>query len=169
VDKSARVWDVGSGQQILQLATGGMIRAVAFTPADGLLVTAGMQQPIRIWDAADGHLVKTLESNEVGTLSMTLSQDGRWMASGEMDLSVQVWSLPSGERVGTVQGHQGMPAAVAFSPGASTLVSAAADRTIRLSRIDGVTQPTQALPGLEEVLMRYGLTRNPEQFLIQSR
>lgn len=169
LDKSARVWDVGSRQQVLQLDTGGMVRAVAFTPADGLLVTAGMQQPIRIWDAADGHRVKILESNEVGTLSIALSSDGRWMASGEMDLSVQVWLLPSGERVGTIRGHQGMPAAVAFSPGASTLASASADRTIHLSRIDGVTQATPALPGLEEVLRRYGLTRNPEQFLIQYR
>jgi WD40 repeat protein len=168
-DGTVRIWDVGRRQQLRQLDAGGMVRAVAFTPSQGLLVTAGMKQPIRVWDAADGRLLKELDDGPVGTLSMSLSQDGRFMASGGMDLLVKVWSLPSGERMGAIPGHQGMPTAVAFSPGTSTLASAGADRTIRLSRIEGIVHPTSPESALAEVMRRYGLMRDEERFLIQYR
>ncbi len=168
-DGTARIWDVSRRQQLRQLDTGGTVRAVAFTPSHGLLVTAGMKQPLRLWDAADGRLLKELDDGPVGTLSMSLSRDGRFMASGGMDLLVKVWSLPSGERMGEIPGHQGMPTAVAFSPGASTLASAGADRTIRLSRIEGIVHPMSPESALAEALSRYGLTREEERFLIQYR
>jgi len=68
-----------------------------------------------------------------------------------------------------VRGHQGMPSALAFSPGASTLASAGADRTIRLTRLDGIVHPVPAESGLQEALRLHGLTWDEERFLIHFR
>ncbi|WP_239469801.1 WD40 repeat domain-containing protein [Archangium violaceum] len=168
-DNTVRLWDLNRRQQILQLDTGGLVRAVAFTPSDNRLVTAGINQPIRIWDAMDGRLVKALDEGAVGALSIGMSQDGRFMASGGMDLLVKVWSLPSGELMGRSAGHQGMPTAVSFSPGMSALASAGADKTIRLIKFDDLAHPPPIQTGLAEAMLRYGLTWNEERLLLQNR
>ncbi|WNG22447.1 WD40 repeat domain-containing protein [Cystobacter fuscus] len=168
-DGTVRLWDVGRRQQLRQFQAGGTVRAIAFTPTHGLMVTAGMKQPLRIWDAAEGRVLKELDDGPVGTLAMSLSRDGRFMASSGMDLRVKVWSLPSGERMGEIPGHQGMPTAVVFSPESSTLASAGADRTIRLSRVEGIVHPPPPEPTLAEAMRRYGLTREEERFQLQYR
>jgi WD40 repeat protein len=166
-DGTARLWDVAHRQQLRQFEAGGMVRSVALS--DNRVVTAGMKQPIRLWDAGDGRLLKALDADAVGVLFMSLSRDGRFMASSGMDLRVKVWSLPSGELMGTVRGHQGLPSAVVFSPGAAILASAGADRTIRLTRLEGIVHPTPAESGLQDALRLYGLTWDAERFLIHHR
>jgi WD40 repeat protein len=169
-DKTVRLWDVGRRQSLLRLDAGERIRAVTFTASGHELVTAGMQQPIRIWSVVDGHLLKSLDEGTVGVMALGLSRDGRFLASAGMDMVVKVWSLPSGEPMGSVRRQQGFLSTVAFSPDGSVLASGASDRTVLLLRFDSLAHPPPAgRKPVEETLLRYGLTWDESQFLIQHR
>ncbi|RKG97130.1 WD40 repeat domain-containing protein [Corallococcus carmarthensis] len=168
-DKTVRTWDVARRQPLLRLDMGEPVRAVVFTPSELHLVTAGMRQPIRVWDVEQGRLLKTLDEKTVGVLALAVSPDGRFLASSGMEEVVKVWGLPSGERMGTLTGQQGFLSALAFSPDGALLVSAASDRTLQLNRFESIAHPPPAGAGIEDLLRRYGLVWDEARFLIQHR
>lgn len=168
-DKVVRLWDLARRQPLRQWDVGDRVRALAFTPGDNHLVTAGMKQPIRLWNASDGLLLKSMDEGAVGVLSLSVSPDGRFLASGGMDMRVKVWSLPSGELLGSVRGQQGFVSAVAFSPGMSVLASASSDRTLRLLHFDTLEHPPPAGAPLSETLLRHGLVWDEARLVIQNR
>ncbi|QAT83272.1 WD domain-/G-beta repeat-containing protein [Corallococcus coralloides] len=163
-DKTVRTWDVERRQPLLRLDMGEPVRAVVFTPSEPHLVTAGMRQPLRIWDVTEGRLLKTLGEKTVGVLALAVSPDGRFLASSGMAAGVKVWGLPSGEQLGTLAGQQGFLAALAFSPDGALLVSAASDQTLQLNRFDSVAHPPPAGAGLDGLLRRYGLVWDEARF-----
>ena len=60
-DKTARLWDVTTGQTIRTL-TGhtGRVYGVAFSPDGTLLATASFDTTARLWDVATGQTTRTL-------------------------------------------------------------------------------------------------------------
>ncbi|RKG87657.1 WD40 repeat domain-containing protein [Corallococcus sp. CA049B] len=163
-DTTVRTWDVERRQPLLRLDMGEPVRAVVFTPSEPHLVTAGMRQPLRVWDVTEGRLLKTLGEKTVGVLALAVSPDGRFLASSGMDAGVKVWGLPSGEQLGTLTGQQGFLAALAFSPDGALLVSAASDQTLQLNRFDSIAHPPPAGAGIDDLLLRYGLVWDEARF-----
>ncbi|NOJ96011.1 WD40 repeat domain-containing protein [Corallococcus coralloides] len=163
-DKTVRTWDVERRQPLLRLDMGEPVRAVVFTPSEPHLVTAGMRQPLRVWDVTEGRLLKTLGEKTVGVLALAVSPDGRFLASSGMEAGVKVWGLPSGEQLGTLTGQQGFLAALAFSPDGAFLVSAASDQTLQLNRFDSIAHPPPAGAGIDDLLLRYGLVWDEARF-----
>jgi len=168
-DKVVRLWDLARRQPLRQLDVGDFVRALVFTPDENHLVTAGMRQPIRLWNATDGHLLRSMDEGSVGVLSLSVSPDGKFLASGGMDMRVKVWGLPQGDLLGKVQGQQGFISAVAFSPGMSVLVSAASDQTLRLLRFDTLANPPPAGARLEETLRRHALVWDEARLVVHHR
>lgn len=165
-DKTVRTWDVERRQPLLRLDMGEPVRAVVFTPPEPHLVTAGMRQPLRVWDVTEGRLLKTMDAKTVGVLALAVSPDGRFLASSGVAAGVKVWGLHSGEQLGTFTGQQGFVAALAFSPDGALLVSAASDRTLQLNRFDSIVHPSPAGTGIDELLRRYGLVWDEARFLL---
>jgi eukaryotic-like serine/threonine-protein kinase len=50
-DRTVRIWDLGTGQEILKLSGGPVFRAVRFVADGHRLIGASMDRTIRIWDA----------------------------------------------------------------------------------------------------------------------
>lgn len=79
-------------------------------------------------------------SHQGQTITMDLSPDGRYVATGSLDGSVRVWNADSGKLLFEAkdeQKHSRFIKAVRFSPTESGLVaSASADKTIHLFRLD---------------------------------
>lgn len=70
----------------------GDVRAVAFTPDGALLVTAGVEGVVRVWDAAKGKLVGTREGG--GTLNaLAVSADGQTVWVGGDGNIVRAWDI----------------------------------------------------------------------------
>jgi eukaryotic-like serine/threonine-protein kinase len=64
--------------------------------------------------------------------SITWSPDGRYIASGSDDGTVQVWEASSGRLLHRYTGHAGSVNAVAWSPDGTQLASGSGDCTVQI-------------------------------------
>ena len=62
------------------------------------------------------HVRTTFTGHQGIVRSVDWSRDGRWVASGGDDQTVQIWDFASGEVISTLKGHSGAVYAVAWSP-----------------------------------------------------
>lgn len=75
-----------------------------------------------------------------------LTPDGRTLATANIDFSITLWDLASGQATRTLTGHTGNVSALAFSADGATLTSGGAEGTIRVwSAASGAL--TRAIPG----------------------
>jgi WD40 repeat protein len=122
---------------------------VALSP-DGKVLAGGRTenhgQPIRLWNAATGQFLGSLDDREdwVDVLSMLLwrrsfrtvyalafSPDGKLLAAAHGS-TVKLWDVASGQLRHAFHGHSSKVLALAYSPDGLTLASGSADRTVRL-------------------------------------
>jgi WD40 repeat protein len=94
------LFDPASGKKIRELVPGHLngATALAFHPDGKHLASAGRDTTVRIWNTADGKLVKELGKPRGGQFKdwiqgISFSGDGRWLAAADMAGAVQVWSL----------------------------------------------------------------------------
>jgi len=110
IDKTARVWNVDSGELLLTLKPEGFIHYTSSGP-----VTNPISVPV---------------------IAVAFSLDGKWLATGGADRTVRLWDVASGKNIRTFQGHRMSVTAVEFSPDGQWVASSSLDRTIRLWPID---------------------------------
>jgi hypothetical protein len=92
--------DPATGKMLRELAAEQLngITDLAFHPDGKHLASTGRDRLVRIWNIAEGKLVKELGKPRGGQFkdwfhSLSFSADGRWLAAGDMAGAVQVWSL----------------------------------------------------------------------------
>jgi WD40 repeat protein len=149
------------------------VSSVAFSPdgrwlASGSGGDSGASGSVRLWktstvlDArmdASGATPERLNNNEGWVGSVAFSPDGRWLASGDGDLSrtsgtVRLWDLDAPETEPMLlRGHEAPVSSVAFSPGGRWLASGSDDRTVWLWNISnielGAPEVAQVFSGYE--------------------
>jgi len=92
-----------------------------FSPDEDQVVTkAGWDNVVRIWDAATGRLEAELEDHAGGVDSVEYDRDGRLLATRDLNGTVRIWSVTSGDILLTLRDTD----SVDFSPdGRRILVS----------------------------------------------
>ncbi|ACK68582.1 WD-40 repeat protein [Gloeothece citriformis PCC 7424] len=77
-----------------------------------------------------------LEGHDSYVNSVSISPDGKTLASGSGDNTIKLWNLETGEQIRTLKGHEETVTSVSFSPDGKTLASWSYDKTIKLWNLE---------------------------------
>jgi len=116
---------------------------IAFSPNGTRLASASYDHTAKVWDAASGREVLTLDGHSKVVYDVAFSPDGKRLATASGDKTVKVWDVASGyELLGghellTLAGHGDEVYGVAFSRDGQHLASASSDRAPRRSGMRG--------------------------------
>ncbi len=110
-----------------------------FSP-NGDSLAAGIGLPTINLRRTDGGGRRLLENHNNPIYSLTLSLDGRWLATGNQDMTVTLWDLASGRVVANLPGNTGSITTVAFSPDSLQLAAGSKGGMILLWDIAAVRE-----------------------------
>jgi len=95
-DKTVRVWDAATGQQVGDPLTGhtAPVESVAYSPDGTSIVSGGWDSTVRLWDATTGQPVgKPLIGHTDWVSSVAFSPDGTRVVSGGWDKTLRLWPV----------------------------------------------------------------------------
>jgi WD40 repeat protein len=133
-NNAALLWNVATGEKLRQFGHPSSFTSLAFTPDGKRLAgaTGGQNAAVRIWDVERGFMVWAKRTGPVnGPMGLTLSPDGKQVATFGWDGPVRLWDIESAKEVrsfGDVATH-GVPQVyqVVFSPDGRFLATAGGD------------------------------------------
>ncbi len=151
-DNNVRLWDVASGKQIREIAHPALVRGLAFSPDGRQLMTgtggAPLDDPtsqrvavsednaLRLWDVANGTLVREMKGHEHAVSSIAFSPDGRRVVSGSFDKTLRLWDVESGKELSRVSGESWILKVVCSSHGDLVVASGGNARTPETRLVD---------------------------------
>src|SRR3990170_325872 len=108
----------------------GWINSASFSHDGRYVVTASNDSTAKIWNAATGQLIRTLQHQD-WVKSASFSHDGRWVVTASRDSTAKIWNAATGQLIRTLQ-HQDWINSVSFSPDGRWVVTASSDRTAKI-------------------------------------
>ena len=130
-----RNFDIHNYQNDVEFATD-----AAFTPDGTILVTVGFNKDpyqgiIKMWNPIDGTLIRAM-TDEKSINCLSVSPDGKKIATGDFDKTVKIWEIASGKLLKILVGHKNYVKSVAFSLDNQTVLASSTYGTINLWKIN---------------------------------
>jgi WD40 repeat protein len=84
-----------------------------------------------VWNPITGKHISTYRKHLGNIYAVAWSPDGKRVASGGYDQTVQIWDALSGKALSTYRGHTSIVGAIAWSPDGQFIASGSIDGVIR--------------------------------------
>ena len=150
-------WEISTGRKLADINTEHSYETVTFSQDGRTFATGDEAGKIRLWDATGlqqatlaGHsslfagdnffagfiteIFKLPEDRDIWSLAF--SPDGKMLASGSLDETVQLWNTERRSKRGTLKGHKSWVTAVAFSPDGKIVASGDVNKVIKLWNVN---------------------------------
>jgi WD40 repeat protein len=131
-DRTARIWEAGTGRELHRLAHQDLVLAVAWSPGGEMLASAAEDRIVRLWDARTGREERRALGHGGRVPGLAWSPDGKALATGSSDRTVRLWTVPALQETRRFPCEEHWVSGLAFAPDGATLAAAAHDRTARL-------------------------------------
>ena len=96
------------------------------------VLSASWDKTLKVWDAATGRCIATLEGHSGDVYGVAVSPDERRVLSVARDNTLKVWDVVTGECVATLEGHSNTVSCVAIFPDGRRVVSGSDDKTLKV-------------------------------------
>jgi len=132
------IWDVETGKavQTLEKELQGRITAITFmnngqrlVVADSLPTEVGQ---LHVYRTMEWTPIQSIRAHTDSIFSLTVSPDGKLLASTSADKLARLWSTDTLQPAGNLEGHTGYVHAAAFSPDSKRIATSSADRSTKV-------------------------------------
>ncbi|CAH8271321.1 unnamed protein product [Arabidopsis lyrata] len=110
------------------------LTALALSPDDRLLFSAGHSRQIRVWDLETLKCIRSWKGHEGPVMGMACHASGGLLATAGADRKVLVWDVDGGFCTHYFKGHKGVVSSILFHPDTNKniLFSGSDDATVRV-------------------------------------
>jgi len=135
IDNYIRTWDADTGKELGKIQIGKPfareVRGLALSPDGQTIYVASQEGMVKVLDAANGELKRTIGKMDGGIGHLRLSRDGRWLAA-VTSAAVVVWDAATGSELRRLPRLGGYAPRLAFSPDGRMLANYSDEEPLRL-------------------------------------
>ncbi|MBE9127473.1 MULTISPECIES: WD40 repeat domain-containing protein [unclassified Coleofasciculus] len=132
------LWDLPSGKKLQTLSGhSSKVLTAEFSPNGQVLATGTSE--IKLWNWQKGILNRTLTGQQGKNqliVSIVFSKDGKRLANGSSNGQIDIWDIPTGQRLKTLTGHNNVITTLLFDPTGQILISGSKDRTVKVWQLN---------------------------------
>lgn len=149
-----------NGRTLLRALPGGEEVATLYAAARGDVVLAfapdgqwlagtnrSEENVAQIFDAKEGKLLRRLEGHRGIVSHVSVSPDGKYVATSSADGTARIWEAENGKMRAVLKGHGGIVNKAGFDPAGKRVVTAASDGRARVWSLDGELLLEVKIPG----------------------
>ncbi|KAF9234045.1 quinon protein alcohol dehydrogenase-like superfamily [Melanogaster broomeanus] len=141
------IWDSRSGKLVKFISAIKNIRSLAWTPDSQQLVAGCADGSIHFFDSwtgslLDGSLLADWNGHTDVVRSITVSPNGKIIASASEDKTVRLWDTTIRQQIGPALQHDDKVNSVAISPDGSHLASGGNDEKLRIWSLRDIVPPS---------------------------
>lgn len=103
-DGNLKVWDIEGEKEVQNLPIPEQVTGVSFSPNKNIIAFASGQKIERL-NILNGKFLPQLKGHENKIANIAFSQDGKMLASSDLNDEVKIWSLDSGEKLATLSNY----------------------------------------------------------------
>jgi WD40 repeat protein len=141
------------------------VTAVVFARDCKKVISAGLDKTTRVWDVATGEELKKLVGNAAGVRALSLSRDGKLLAT--VDTTILLWDLASGKKLRHIECNSKELGVVCFSPDGARIAWIGDDNTICINET-ATGKESLRLPSLPAHVRSLDFTPNGQELFAGS-
>ena len=156
-DRTVRIWSTVQKKMLHQLDAGTSVTSVGFID-DKTIASAGDENQIRLWNAADGKALAPLPGHRGGVAALATSRSAtiKRLASSGADGTIRLWEIDGRKELRSIPRHPGDADALVLSKDGQVVACGGANHTIRV--FDALTGKERlAGPGIQAGLAHLAL------------
>ena len=138
-DKTVKIWSNINGKLIYTInAHKAAIHRISFNPSDNHTIISGSEDgTIKVWNYRDGSFIKSISAKVSPVIDLSLSPNGKIIASSHFDKTVKLWNFNKSKLITTLTGHPSIVYRSTFSPNGQMIASSSSDKRVKLWHIGG--------------------------------